>query len=219
VTPRKVLVCVVSVCLALASSAFAAGTVTYLEHGLGNSPGGEFIFQTSGIPGYDGSQLKTFCLEWNEYIWKGGTYNVDIGKVAKQGGVGGFDASLGGDPLDPKTAYLYYHYSQHDLVGWTNDQDSANALQYAIWYLEDETTLPLNAGAMAKANTFLADASTSGWKDTGPVWVLNLYYSWPGCGNIPCQDQLILLPPVPVPASILIGLIGLFGLGTVRRHT
>ncbi len=49
----------------------------------------------------------------------------------------------GGDPLDPRTAYLYTKFVSGTLAGYdytpsTGRIFSAKALQDVIWYIEDE---------------------------------------------------------------------------------
>ena len=196
-------------------------TVRLLGRPLGSGPGGEFLFEVTGstVPGFEaGDQIKTFCLERWERVQitdPPTSYEVTINddNRALWGGMG-----LLGDPLDPKTAYLYSSYCSGTLDGWTNDKDSADALQYAIYSIENEMTLDLliSPAALLKASGFLAAATGAHWTDTGNVRVMNLYYGYPGygyCGSpyySSAQDQLILLPPpIPAPPAVVLGLIGL----------
>ena len=170
-------------------------------------------YLSANPPALNADSFQSFCLERGELVSPGSTYDYVINTGAVNGGggaVGNFD------PLDPKTAYLYTEFSQGTLAGYdyaegTGRQASADALQKAIWYIEQElASLPTGL-----ATDFYNAAVGAGWSDIGNVRVLNLYASG---GTAVKQDQLVM---IPTPAAVFMGLplLGLLGaLRVVRRR-
>lgn len=75
--------------------------------------GGEFTLTPNaelGRPdGRDRPIPGGFCMEWSEDVAIDAAYEVTVNREALQGGYNsGLAGPLGGDPLDPRTAYLYW---------------------------------------------------------------------------------------------------------------
>lgn len=152
------------------------------------SPGGEFLLSVYDTPG--GSkvdQFITFCVQMTEYM--------DFSHVFEVRSISDHTDDLpSGDPLDQRTAYLYTQFRNGSLSGYnygingSGDPTSANLLQNAIWYFEQE-----NVGNQS-SNPFVIAANNAvnngQWSGLGNVRVLNLYYE----NGSRAQDQLTMVP-------------------------
>lgn len=227
-------------CLALAALfvspvAAEAAQVKFLTDSHGTTGGGEFVFEvTSGPLGLaaQGTRFTTFCVEYNEHVSPGATYTAVLNTGAVKGGVSG-QTTNNFDPLSPKTAFLFTQFALGTLSGYNFNGGSlqaasANALQAAIWVLEDEfasvNNVPNTTSAeRTLATTFINLANASGWNTLGDVRVMNLFSGTNNQNHH--QDQLVHIPGptptpgivVPVPAAGVAGLMLLGGLGIKRR--
>ena len=199
------------------------GEFTLIDTGLDLSA---YTTDTSGIIGAD--SFQTFCIEYNEHIYRGQTVTYALNTQAVMGGAGGPSP----DPVSQGTAYLYSRFASGDLASSGFDYSlagralSAGLLQEAIWYLEEE--IALTAAEMA-ANIFLTAAESefgtlaTAMLDQGTdasynVSAVNLYNS---DGTRLRQDQLYVGPgaSTSVPdggASVLLFGLALIGIGTVQ---
>jgi hypothetical protein len=197
---------------------------------------------TSMNPGFLGLLgFQTFCIEYNEHISLDGIYEAAISDGSINGGAGGGVDPDGPGGLPPTdkisigTAYLYTMFATGTLSDYTyangsSRAQSAEKLQQAFWYLEDEVSL---TAAQKSANTFLTGAAGAltlfgdgvlGAKKHNDfslyhVRVLNLW----GLDGTRKQDQLIMVaPPVTVPdgatAGMLLGF-ALTALAGLRRKS
>jgi hypothetical protein len=104
--------------------------------------GGEFSADIIGVGG--NVDFYTFCLERNEGLGFGKTYNYTTSNAAEAGGLGGGSP----DPISEGTAWLYERFTKGTLAGYSYATATAadllaraasgRALQNAIWALEDE---------------------------------------------------------------------------------
>lgn len=186
--------------LSVASPDVVVGNLVKFVDGPG-SPGGEFGIDVLPVVG---TNFITFCLEYNEYINFGSTYKVaSVGTAAINGGVGGGNP----DPISNATAYLYTQFRAGSLAGYLGDVASANSLQNAIWFLENEIG-SVSGQALTWANLGLANGT-----GLGNVRVMNLTTL---SGEV-AQDQLMMVPEPETYAMLLAGL-GLMGFVARRRQ-
>ncbi len=193
--------------------------------------GGEFTFRPSGwdpLPYYNsvardqGQQkgtFQTFCLEHSEYLYGNTTHAVILNDRMVNGGVG-----PQGDPLSRGTAYLYHEFQNGTLDGYdyyntgAGRHASAQELQNAIWYLEDEVGGSLSETYEDMLIDEFGSVADAKLDNNGliPVAVMNLY----AAGHAGDQDYLRqdALVCTPVPAALLLGLLGLGAAGLKLRR-
>ena len=242
---KLLIISVVALCLSAAPAMadFYAGTTDvtqisgyYVSDLVANTTYGEITLYNNDLDtgGYSSStksqagaefSFQTFCVELNEGIMPPYS-DIDVwvntsGPTGSQAQLGGVNTSLG-DPLDYKTAYLYTQfvtgalatstYATYDYsTGLTSTRDTdAEQLQLAIYHIEQEIPGSLAIGSKAKA--WYDEAVAAAWTDIGDVRVLNMTQT--NSPTVQLQDTLYL---VPVPAAVLLGMLGLSVAGIKLR--
>ena len=171
----------------------APGDTIRFQDAPGTTGGGEFLVTVNDLESF-----LTFCLQRTEYI----DYSTQfvVGGVSKfassdDGAHGG--NALGQDALSSQTAWLYTKFragglTGYDYLGLTRWQ-SANDLQNAIWWFENELPANPNNAFVTAANS----AVLNGWSGIGHVRALNLEFP----DGREAQDQLAI-ESVPEPATL-----------------
>lgn len=181
------------------------------------------IYINSGTPaGSMTTSFQSFCVETDEHV-SPPSHVIDQ-TIVNTSGPTGSQAVLGGpggggvaDPLDYQTAYLYTQFahgvlSSYDYLSTGVGRDvSAGYLQKAIWFIEQE----VGGDNTGQSGIWIAEAAAAGWTDIGLVRVLNLGdMDWTSGQMENAQDMLYL---VPVPAAVLLGILGLSVAGIKLR--
>jgi len=194
---------------------------------IGTDGGGPFEVTVIGSPAGPLGQVKSaagggmflsFCVELNEQLKFGGPFNANVSNAAILGGVSGGSP----DPISKATAWLYSQFRAGTIATDALGQD---ALQNAIWWLEEEITSTTAAGTslvnQAVTATGAADAATARTINASGeygVRVLNLF-DGPANSGAPNYLNQDLLAMVPEPSTyVFAALLGLPVLLQVRRR-
>jgi hypothetical protein len=190
---------------ALTAQAAYDGTIKISTSALrdGSFGGGPFTAQVktglSDVNPEGPSTFLTFCIESNETVGLGSTYNADINSAAVAGGSGGGSP----DPLSWGTAYLYSQFRK-GAIGTTIA--TAKALQEAIWWIENEnggSNNSLVGDAVAAYNSAFGaaiDAATLRLTDANGAFgvvALNLYSGGTSAANGTKQQDVLAIVPEP----------------------
>jgi len=148
------------------------------------------------LEGYaDGSELITFCIEWNEDLIGENNFTATVNTGAINGGYDG----TGYDALNTESAWLYNEYLNGATFGISNLNRRAAVVQEAIWSFEGELQTDWSLYAeTAGIKQSAINAVANGWTNDY-IRVLNI--NWQSDGR-KGQDVLCRIPE-PMTIAIL----------------
>jgi len=164
----------------------------------------------------NGDALTSFvslCLQANVGTWEDMANTFYVAGITdfatwQSDAVGGDEN--GHDQLSSQTAWLYTQFRQGTLTGYDGSGVADDALQWAVWQLEDERgTAPEGETYSALANSFVQlaeDAVANGFTGIGDVRVLNLV----NADGSDAQDQLVFVPEASSLEMLALGALLLF---------
>lgn len=166
-----------------------------------------------------GYTFQSFCLEKKEWFSDQADSWVKSVSTSTMADPRSYDG-VTSDPLSAETAWLFTQYSNRGLSAYqAGTRNSANSLQNAIWFLEDEITED-ELGGDAQALLWVANAQkavgSGAWTGLGNVRVINLFRDSAYTEN--SQDQLFMTTAVPEPESFALLLAGLGAVGVAARR-
>jgi hypothetical protein len=176
-----------------------------------------------GLPGAPGL-FETFCVEkYEQADFTITNLRADLNTETTASAAAYANGAHGGfnDPLDARTAYLYAHFitmtltTPYDYANETNRINDANALQTAIWFIEQEDDTALTGKALQFYNEANNAVNGGQWTGLGNVRILNIYTDNP---RVDYQDVLVMTSSVPLPTGAAMASLGLVGLGLQRRR-
>ena len=220
--------------LLLFGPTLAVSTVNFTPSGFGYLGGGELwahvLTGSIGVYG-PGESFATYCVELNEPL----TYDVVFDAAVNP--LGAVDGGFGGgnpDPVSDYTAWLYLQFVTGNLTPYEYDgtlnggvdrNNSAKALQYVFWGLEDELYAGffddgvdgatddnvVGLGGLRQEYFTLAyNAVDSGWQNNGRVQIVNIFGE-DDAGNITNMQDILVVVPAPGAVGLVLFGIGIFG--------
>jgi hypothetical protein len=203
---RRQLAAVAAAGFAVGGVAVAEPTVIF-EKGPGTTQGGIYIADTDEF-----GTFETFCLETGEGTTMDKVFEYTISTDIMFNGNGTIN------PLDEETAFLYTEFRDGnipDLLGdpGISDEDLADAMQLAIWFLEESRPTD-NDDALTLVDIAQDAVDGGSWDGLGLVRVMNVWErGHVGEEEFARQDVLVLIPAPPVA-----GLAALACFGAARRR-
>jgi len=201
--------------VARADSIVVGDTVVFQQaYTDGNTGAGPFITTVNGDPS---TAFVTFCVQPDVGTW------ADLGTTQYVAGVSDFitwePESMGGDAdgknfLTSQTAWLYTQFREGSLAGYDQSVNAGDALQFALWQLQNQVAVPEGKDYSALANSFIAladQAVANGFTGIGDVRILNLV----NADGTDAQDQLTM---VPEPSSFELLALGAFAIFVARQR-
>jgi hypothetical protein len=186
-----------------------ARTGTAFQFGLPAAPG---LFETFCVEKYEQADFTIQDLKADI-----NTETTSQNAAYAGGNHGGFN-----DPLDARTAYLYAHFinmnlaTPYDYANEANRINDANAMQTAIWFIEQEDATALTGKALQFYNEANTAVNSGQWVGLGNVRILNIYTN---TARVDYQDILVMTTGIPLPTGAAMAGLGLAGLTLRRRRS